>query len=357
MPTSGSGEASGPVWSGPEMRVGIIGAGLQARRRAPVLREFPDTELVIVTAAHRNHATALASRMGCEAGEGWEGVVERPDVDTVVVCTPPHLHAEITVAALRAGKHVLCEKPLARTDDEARTMVEAAGRSERVLWCGFNHRYHPAVQQIRRWVDEGVLGDLMCCRARYGICGRPGYANEWRADPRVVAGGQLMEQGIHAIDLFRWFLGDPDAVAAMTGTTYWDIDPLEDNGFVLLRWPGGQMASLHSSLTQWRNLFSFELIGRDAYASAEGLGGGYGTEQAILRKRDFDKPFSEHVIDYRGEDRSWSDEWQNFVAAVRGNRAPIDSAVDGLRALQIVNAAYASSREGRFVRVPLRDAF
>lgn len=333
------------------MRVAIIGAGLQARRRAPVLGEFPDTELVIVTAATRGHATALASRMGCEAGEGWERVVDRRDVDTVIVCTPPHIHADITIAALGAGKHVLCEKPLSRTGDEARAMVDAARRAERVLWCGFNHRYHPAVQQIRRWVDEGILGDLLCCRARYGICGRPGYDKEWRADPKIAAGGHLMEQGIHAIDLFRWFLGEPDAVAAMTGTLYWNLGALEDNGFVLLRWPGGQIASLHSSLTQWRNLFSFEVIGRDGYATAEGLGSGYGTEQAILGKRDFDKPFSEHIIDYRGEDRSWKDEWKDFIAAVRGNRAPIDSAVDGLRALEIVSAAYASSRDGRFSKL------
>jgi predicted dehydrogenase len=333
------------------VRVAIIGAGLQGRRRAPVVRGFPETKLAVITAAQRAHAVALAERMACDAGEGWQEIVERPDIDTVIVCTPPHLHAEITIEALKAGKHVFCEKPIARTEDEARAMVEAAHRCERVLWCGFNHRYHPAVQQLRRWADDGVLGDLMCCRARYGICGRPGYEKEWRADPRVAAGGHLMEQGVHVTDLFRWFLGDPEAVAGMTGTTYWDLGPLEDNGFVLLRWPEGQIASLHSSLTQWRNLFSFEVIGRDGYAAAEGLGGGYGTERAILGKRDFDGPFAEQIIDYRGEDRSWEAEWKAFVAAVRGNRAPIDSAVDGLRALQIVNAAYASSREGRFVRL------
>lgn len=311
-------------------------------------------ELVVLSAAHLDHASALAARMGCEAAEGWEGVVARGDLDTVVVCTPPHLHADITIAALESGKHVLCEKPLARTEEEARAMVQAAEQSGKVLKCGFNHRHHPGIQQVRRWVDEGALGDLMFIRCRYGICGRPGYEHEWRADPRIVSGGQLAEQGIHAIDLFRWFLGDPETAAALIGTNFWNVAPLEDNAHVLLRWPGGQVASLHASLTQWKNLFSFEVYGKDGYATAEGLGGGYGTERAKLGKRDFHAPFSEQVIEYRGEDCSWHEEWREFLAAIADRREPLGSATDGLRALQIVNAAYAAARDGASVALASR---
>lgn len=331
------------------MRVGIIGAGLQARRRAPVVREFPDTHLVVISAVRRDHAAPLASRMNCEAAEGWEPVVGRTDLDAVLVCTPPHLHAAITVAALESGKHVLCEKPLARTADEAQAMLAAAARAGRVLKCGFNHRHHPGVQQVRRWVEEGRIGDLMYIRCRYGIGGRPGYEHEWRADPQIAAGGQLMEQGIHAIDLFRWFLGEPREIAAFTGTYFWKIAPLEDNAFVLLRWPGGRTASLHSSLTQWRNQFSFEVFGRDGYALVDGLGGGYGTERAILGRRDFSAPFGEQIVEFRGEDRSWQEEWKEFVAAVAERREPMGNGTDGLRALQVVHAAYAAAREGRAI--------
>ena len=214
-------------------------------------------ELVVVSAAHHDHAAVLASHMGCEAEEGWEAVVEREDLNIVIVCTPPHLHAQIAIAALESGKHVLCEKPLARTEEDARAMVGAAKRSGKVLKCGFNHRHHPGIQQAWRWVGGGEIGDLMHIRCCYGICGRPGYEREWRGDPRIVAGGHLMEQGIHAIDLFRWFLGEPTDVLALTGTSFWNTAPLEDNAFVLLRWAPGQVASLHSSLTQWKNLFTF----------------------------------------------------------------------------------------------------
>ena len=328
------------------MRVAIVGAGLQARRRAPVLRGFPDTQLVVISAAHLESAQRLADSMGCQAAVGWEAVVERDDVDAVLVCTPPHLHAVISIAAMRRGKHVLCEKPLARTLEEAESMVAAARQSGVTLKCGFNHRHHPGIQQARQWFDSGVIGEPIFIRSRYGIGGRPGYENEWRADPQIVAGGQLMEQGIHAVDLCRWFLGDFAQVICVAGTHFWKTQPLEDNAFVLLRTPGGAVAFVHSSLTQWKNIFSFEMFGRDGYIVVEGLGGSYGTERAVLGHRDFTAPFSEEVVEFRGGDSSWLDEWKEFVAAVRERREPLGNGQDGLETLRLVYAAYAASRNG-----------
>jgi predicted dehydrogenase len=273
--------------------------------------------------------------------------VARDDLDAVIVATPPHLHASISIAALKRGLHVLCEKPLARTLDEAQAMVAAARETGRVLKCGFNHRHHPAVQQARRWFEEGRIGEPGFIRARYGIGGRPGYEQEWRADPKIVSGGQLMEQGIHAIDLARWFLGEFSQVAAFAETCFWKIAPLEDNAFALYRTPAGAVASVHSSLTQWKNLFSFEFYGSEGYIAVEALGGGYGTEKAIFGKRDFTAPFAEEVVEFRGEDRSWHDEWKEFVVAIQERREPLGSAKDGLEAMRLVFAAYESAATGR----------
>ena len=333
------------------MRVAIVGAGLQARRRAPVLRDFPDTELVVISATHLESAQRLADSLGCEAALGWEPVVERDDVDVVLVCTPPHLHAAISIAAMSRGKHVLCEKPLARTLEEAVSMVATARESGVTLKCGFNHRHHPGIQQARQWFDSGVIGEPTFIRCRYGIGGRPGYEKEWRADPQIVAGGQLMEQGIHAVDLCRWFLGDFAQVICLVGTHFWKVEPLEDDAFVLFRAPGGAVASIHSSLTQWKNIFSFELFGTDGYITVDGLGGSYGTERAALGRRDFTAPFSEQVVEFRGSDCSWHEEWEEFAAAVRQGREPLGSGQDGLEALRLVCAAYAASRNGGVVQV------
>jgi predicted dehydrogenase len=333
------------------MRVGIVGAGLQGQRRSPVVRDFPDTELVVISAAHLESAKPLADNVGCEWAVGWEPVVQRDDIDVVLVCTPPNLHAVISIAAMRRGKHVLCEKPLARTLEEAQDMLAAARESGVTLKCGFNHRHHPGIQRARQWFDSGVIGEPTFIRCRYGIGGRPSYEKEWRADPQVVGGGQLMEQGIHAVDLCRWFLGDFTQVACLVGNYFWKTQPLEDNSFVLFRTQGGAVASIHSSLTQWKNLFSFELYGRDGYIAVEGLGGSYGTERAVLAKRDFVAPFGEEVIEFRGGDCSWLEEWKEFVAAVRERREPLGNGNDGLEALRLVYGAYNASATGNLVQL------
>jgi len=334
------------------VRVGLIGAGLQGWRRAPALRDAPDAELAVIGSAHLDAAHRLAARMGgCEVVEGWPPVVERRDLDAVIVCTPPNLHAEISIAAMRSDMHVLCEKPLARTVDEAERMVAAAREAGAVLKCGFNHRHHPGIQQARRWLDAGAIGEPMFARCRYGIGGRPGYENEWRADPHIVGGGQLMEHGIHAVDLSRWFLGEFAEVSAFTANHFWETGPLEDNAFALFRTASGRVASVHSSLTQWKNLFSFEVHGRDGYVAVEGLGGSYGPERAVLGRRDFSAPFSEEVVEFRGDDRSWLEEWREFATAVKEGSQPLGGGEDGLVALRLVYAAYESARSGKTVAV------
>jgi predicted dehydrogenase len=111
------------------------------------------------------------------------------------------------------------------------------------------------------------------------------------------------------------------------------------------------VASIHSSLTQWKNIFSFEIFGRDGYITVEGLGGSYGTERAVLGRRDFAAPFGEEIIEFRGGDFSWREEWIEFVAATQEGREPLGNARDGLEALRLVYAAYAASQNGSMVQV------
>jgi predicted dehydrogenase len=333
------------------MRVAIIGAGLQCGRRAPVVSESPDGELVVIASLVRAHAEAMASRMGCEAAGDWRSAIGRDDIDVVLVCTPPHVHAEISIAAMRAGKDVLCEKPLSRTLGESEEMVRVAKETGRVLKCGFNHRHHPAIREAKRLVEAGTIGRPIFARCRYGICGRPGYEKEWRADPKQAAGGQLIEQGSHVIDLFRWFMGEVEEVALMTGRGYFKGQPMEDNGMALFRMRSGATASLHTSLTQWKNLFSFELFGEDGYLEVEGLGASYGTERLKVGRRDFDGPFHDGVTEYRGGDISWREEWKEFVSAIKEKREPIGNGEDGLATMRVALAAYEAERSGRTVEL------
>jgi predicted dehydrogenase len=333
------------------MRVAIIGAGLQCGRRAPVIKASRDDELVAIASKQPSDAEAMAHRFGCEAVPAWQDVIRRDDVDAVIVCTPPHVHAEISIAALKAGKHVLCEKPLCRTVDEAEAMMQAAHDAKRTLKCGFNHRHHSAIWEAKRRLDCGDVGRPLFARCRYGHIGRPGFENEWRADPAQAAGGQFLEQGTHVFDLFRWFLGEPAEVVCMTSRQYFTAQPLDDNGMAIVRMMSGATASLHASMTNWENLFSFEVFGDDGYVHVEGLGASYGVETLSIGKRDFTAPFQDHVIQYRGGDISWRDEWNEFVAAIREDRAPLGDARDGFEAMRLALAAYESEKSGRYVKL------
>ncbi len=329
--------------------VAIVGAGLQAKRRSVPIADDRNFRIGIVVDRDEKKAKRLADPLGAATSTDWRTVVRDPSVDMVLVLTYPDTHAEISIAALEAGKDVLCEKPLTRTEAEARALLDAAAKSGRTLKCGFNHRHHPAVVEAYRLFKTGVIGKALFGRGRYGIGGRVGIEKEWRSDPAIVSGGQLMEQGIHLVDLFVWFLGAVRRVTGFTSTTRWPIQPLEDNGFALLETREGAIASLHSSLTQWTNLFEFEVYGEKGSLTVRGLGASYGVEELVIAEHDPTGPFSHKTIEYRGGDSSWKSEWDEFTRAIDERRHPLGNGEDGLVAMKIVNAVYAASKSGQAV--------
>ena len=324
------------------MRVGIVGCGLIGQKRARSLGA--GDKVVAVADVNPQRAAALAAaHPGCTAEADWKALVARADVDAVIVSTVNDGLAPITLGAVRGGKHVLVEKPAARNAEELRPVVEAARGAGVVVKVGFNHRFHPAFLKARELCDAGALGPLLYVRARYGHGGRRGYDREWRADPAVAGGGELLDQGVHLIDLSRWFLGDFVAVHGHVASWFWDM-PVEDNGFLALRTARGQLAWLHASCTEWKNLFSFELFGKGGKLQIDGLGGSYGVERlAFYRMLPQMGPPETTIWEYPGEDRSWHDEFRHFAECVRTNAAPLGGLGDALAALEAVGHVYRQS--------------
>ncbi len=323
------------------MRVGIVGCGLVGRKRAEAL-----AGATLVACADRlpERARALAQPAGARATGDWREVVSAPDVDLVVVATPHDGLAEITLAAVREGKHVLVEKPAARSVAELEPVLGEAARSRARVRVGFNHRYHRALRQARRIVDQGTLGPLLYVRARYGHGGRPGMEREWRADPRISGGGELIDQGVHLVDLARWFLGDFERARGLARTFFWR-QPVDDNAFLLLETAAGQVAWLHASTTEWKNLFSFELTGRDAKLQIDGLGGSYGTERLTLyRMLPQMGPPETTAWEYPMADDSWAVEFAEFLDDIRLGRQPSPGLSDALAALHVVSDIYQEPR-------------
>jgi predicted dehydrogenase len=284
----------------------------------------------------------LAARFGSRSTTRWEDAVADTRVDVVAVCTSNKFLAPIAIAALGAGKHVLCEKPMGRNAGEAAAIAAAANVADRVLKVGFTLRFHPALRKARSLCANGELGPLFFIRAVYGHGGRPGYDREWRGNPDEAGGGELLDQGIHLLDLSRWFLGDLEVVAGLTPRWHWDVAPLEDNAFILLRARTGEVASLQTSWTMWKNRFSFEVFCRDGYVRVDGLGGSYGAETLTVgRRRMAGGVPEENSTAYDTTDQSWDADWRDLVTAIETGREPEVGPDGGLAAMRLVDDVYA----------------
>lgn len=325
--------------------VAIVGCGRIGAKRAAALA---GARVVACADSVQAHAIELAARMpGATAILCWEDAIVRPDVDIVIVATTNDWLTPVSVAAVKAGKHVLVEKPAARTVSELDQLIQAARQHDRRVRVGFNHRYHPSLREARTLVDAGALGPLMFVRGRYGHGGRLGYDREWRADPQKAGGGELIDQGVHLIDLASWVLGGPFTEVHGVATTYFWNMPVDDNAFLTLRTSGGQIAFLHVSCTEWKNLFSLEIYGRDGKIAIDGLGGSYGIERLThYRMLPEMGPPDTTVREYPGEDLSWSLELTELLEDVRLGREP-SAGLDAARAtLAVVEQIYAQSSFG-----------
>jgi predicted dehydrogenase len=327
------------------MRVAIIGFGLIGKRRAAQIAKDPDATLTYVVDIDPKQAEAVQLQYGCRYLADWKQVISSPEVDIVIISTPNHLLAEVAIAALQKGKHVLVEKPLGRNSIEAQAIVSAAQKS--VLKTGFNHRFHPALSKAKDLVDAGEVGDLLTIRARYGHGSRPGMENEWRSSKNLCGGGELLDQGVHVIDLLRWFGGEIIHLFGMVETQFWNIE-VEDNAYVMAKTKRNVKAFFHVSWTNWRNIFSFEIFGTKGYLHIHGLGGNYGVETLEIGKRkpEGGKP-DITLLEYPGEDISWEMEWKEFKNAILEKRKPLGDGEDGLKANLLIEAIRRSHTEQR----------
>lgn len=326
------------------MNVAIIGCGLIGHKRAKTLAA-QHCQLVACADQTLARAEALAQQYsGCQPTDDWHSVLARADVEIVIIATPHAALAEISLAAARAGKHILLEKPGARFVAELKPVLAAAQQHNALVRVGFNHRYHRAFRQAKALVQDGALGDLMFLRARYGHGGRIGYDKEWRAIPELSGGGELIDQGVHLIDLARWFLGDFVETQGFAHTYYWDM-PVDDNGFLLLKTAQQQVAFLHASCTEWKNTFSFELYGKQGKLEITGLGGSYGVERlAYYKMLPAMGPPETLIWEYPMADDSWEVEIAEFLADIRLKRQPSPGLADACAALQIVEDIYRLSK-------------
>jgi predicted dehydrogenase len=251
--------------------------------------------------------------------------------------------APIALLAVRAGKHVLLEKPGGIRSTELAEIESAAAVSGALVRIGYNHRFHPGFRKAYELIQREDLGEPMFIRGRYGHGGRLGYGREWRMDPVRSGGGELIDQGVHLIDLASSFLGEFLKVDGHAAAYFWDTE-VDDNAFLSLRTAGGQTAWLQVSCTEWKNLFSFEIYFKQAKLQVEGLGGSYGLERLYYYKMLPEMGPPETIIyEFPRGDTSWELELNEFVEDIRLHRTPIPGLREGRRVLEIVEKVYEQS--------------
>ena len=329
--------------------VAIVGCGLIGHKRAAALP--PSTRVLALFDSDRRAAEELARSLdgSVEVSRSAVDAMSAAGVDLVVVATPHNTLVPLALEAVRRDRAVLVEKPGGSSLEHLRQLQREAGERDRPVYVGFNHRFHPAMVKARQLLVDGRHGRLMHIRARYGHGGRSGYEREWRTDRRISGGGELVDQGIHLIDLTRFFAGEVSLAFADLRTSFWPI-AVEDNAFFALRTDAGALAWLHASWTEWKNLFSFEIALERAKLEITGLGGSYGPESlSLYEMTPAMEPPRRITWEWPTRDDSWRLEVEHIIAGIEKNAVTSADAVapasldDAIAAFRIVDDAYRYS--------------
>jgi predicted dehydrogenase len=352
------------------LRVGIVGLGWAGETHLKAYQQQPYVEVVALAGLEAPRLAALGATYNVpHLYEDYRELVGRDDLDAVSVCVPNFLHAPIAIAALERGKHVLCEKPLARTAAEAATIVTAAERADRVVEVAFNHRMRGDVTVLKRYLDEGSLGRVYHVKAswmrRRGI---PGLGS-WFTNKNMAGGGPLIDLGVHVLDLALYLLGDP-TVRSVSAATYAELGPHHIGG------------SMHSDKQQVGSPYEVEdlataflrladgatVLLEASWATHSGAGDDFGitlygsTGGAEIAVRNYNWDNTLRIFtDVAGAPAEIRPQLtrgdghvsvvRNFIATIRSNEWAAHRGQDGLRRTQIIDACYQSALDGREVAI------
>jgi predicted dehydrogenase len=353
------------------LRVGIIGLGFAGRASLETFAKNPEADVVALADVNSTQLAASgAVHHIANLYDDYRDLLAQEDVEAVVVATPNYLHTPVAIAALRAGKHVLCEKPLARTGVEAEQIVQTAIETARVLQVIFNHRARADVQTLKSYVDAGGLGRVYYAKAfwmrRAGI---PGLGS-WFTNKEMAGGGPLIDLGVHVLDMALHLLGEPD-VATVSAATYSELGPrgrgggstykmyvdspyeVEDLATAFVRFVDGSTLTLETSWATYRrpnDEFGVALFGTEG--GAEITVSNYVRDSTLHIYSDIVGLPTEQTPQLpHGDGYGRPKVVREFVEAVRSGDWSAHVGRDGLYRARIIDACYRSAREGR--EVPL----
>lgn len=322
-------------------KVGIIGYGRMGKIRHQAIDEVGRAEVVALS------EPSIGADYKSIPNLTHDEIIHHPDIDMVIVSTPNFLNKELTIKSLKAGKHVFCEKPPCFTAKDMKEIIKTEKASGKKLMYGLNHRHHDSIIRMKELIDSKVYGRVLWMRGRYGKSVTKDYFNEWRAKKELAGGGIVIDQGIHMLDLFLYLGGDFDTVKAEVSNLYWNLE-VEDNAFVILRnSKNGMVANLHSTMTQWRHLFSLEVFMEKGYMVLNGLitsTMSYGEEVLSVAKNRSTAPaatWKDEVKTQYLTNNSWRYELEHFINSIEEDiPVKIGNSDDAMKLMTIIDKIY-----------------
>lgn len=320
----------------------IIGYGKMGVIRYDTLKKIPGCKVKWVCEVK---STKFPSDV--KSTSNVDDIFTDKDVDAVIVSAPNNFLKEYVIKGLSKGKHIFCEKPPGRNMAELEEMIQAEKKNKPLkLMFGFNHRHHESIIYTKKLIDGNEYGKILWMRGRYGKSVDENFFSNWRSKKELAGGGIFLDQGIHMLDLFLMFCDDFQEVKAEVSNLYWNLD-IEDNVFAIFKNKRGQVASLHSTMTQWRHLFSLEIFLERGYITINGLktsSGTYGDEDMTIARNRSKPPaavWTEEENHVFHTDYSWEKELKVFVDSIRNNEdIPVGNTKDAYKLMKLVEMVY-----------------
>ena len=276
----------------------------------------------------------------------YNDLLANSTLDILFVSVPNYLSPEVTISGLEKGLHVFCEKPPGRTVEDIRRIIEVEKQHSHLkLKYGFNHRYHGSVKKAKEIIDSKQFGDIINFRGVYGKSSIVPFIDQWRSKKKYSGGGILLDQGIHMLDMFRYFCGDFEEVKSFVSNNYWDHD-VEDNAYAIMRDNKGRVALIHSSATQWQHSFRLEITFKEGFLELSGILSGsksYGEEKLLVvpkQEKSVNGSLSGNMTQFL-EDNSWEDEIDEFADIIINDKPVVQgNSYDALKVMELVYKIY-----------------
>tara|TARA_B110000483_G_scaffold163446_1_gene193642 strand:+ start:79 stop:1080 length:1002 start_codon:yes stop_codon:yes gene_type:complete len=301
-----------------KFQVGLIGCGLIGKKRLINIGKYGKIVSLCDKNFYKAKKLSILVKEKIELYNNWKNLIDKSSSEIIIISTIHSELSKILIYCIKKNKHVLVEKPGAIDPNQLLRATKLLKNKNLLIHVGYNHRFHNSILKAQEILKKNIIGDLMYIKSSYGHGGRLNYEKEWRMNPKISGGGELIDQGSHIIDLSNLILGDPIKVNSKLTTSFWKTK-VDDNAFLILTYKKNKIAFLHASCSEWKNFFEFQIYGKKGKILISGKGGSYGQEKLILykMKKKMGKPSVKEYFFNEDNNNSWEKEINNFYKRIK----------------------------------------